>query len=294
MCELTDWILGMETTKEGKATLANMLYDIQNQRLSEAILREFFRELEQLWSAESNQDPVQVFCKAQQDHETEGEEGYSCQGPSVPLELRECSRVMDIQVLFRRNIVNADTYWPRTGQPLSRQQVRQLEQPNLSAEKGTGEMRTKRPFAWVTQTASLNAIRATSDSGNWATVIGNRLGLEGSWEPVELVEVRYPEAVMREQTVAAPTFLEGEPLRPYRSLSTEDKWGRTVDLATGASGLPEAVHPPVSFGQGFSLKYIGLVTSLESYDKQSFLEQFPLPWSNELVGDLMRQISGLL
>ncbi len=69
-----------------------------------------------------------------------------------------------------------------------------------------------------------------------------------------LVEVVYPPGTP--ETLRAPTFLDGNDI-VFRSVRGRDSWGRTVDLRTLKTGLPEAVHPPVPFTEQFRVRDIG-------------------------------------
>ena len=60
MHSLENWIEAMQGSEMGKSTLVNMLYDIQQNHLSEDVLRNFFQDLNELWSINQNETHITV------------------------------------------------------------------------------------------------------------------------------------------------------------------------------------------------------------------------------------------
>jgi hypothetical protein len=124
-----------------------------------------------------------------------------------------------------------------------------------------GELKSELPFAWITQTEAVDALRrqhvedGSVFSAQFATALRDALGLYHFIRGEKLVEVVYPEGITESFIVAPPTFLEGFDL-VFRSSDGGNGWGRTVPL-NGEVDMPEAVHEPIGFSAQFCIRPVG-------------------------------------
>jgi hypothetical protein len=107
-----------------------------------------------------------------------------------------------------------------------------------------------------------------------------------------LIEIIYPVDELVDRRMTAPTFLEGGFSDIYCSTSI-DNWGRTIDLETYKSALPEAIHCSVSFGKGFSLRYLGMANSLKP-SCRPFSQELSQSWTADSKSKLGTHINELL
>jgi hypothetical protein len=287
---MCDWTQAMSADKcvGSQAIILNILYDLKNPPLERgSALCEFFQALEERWT-ENHTDVFSDFCQV-----IEENDNYLCQGPEVPGDYQECSRIVEVSSFYAKNVRLRELGWllPGPGEQPPEWQVRRLEQSNAPAEIGKGKIRGRKPIAWVTQTAALEKIRSEfSSRSEQASAIRNRLGLAHYRKGEILIEIKYHRETSENNhlKLKSPTFLDGCASDHYRhtpiysSFRPEDGWGRTLVLETFEEGLPEAVHGPIDFGEGFTLRYIGHTLPLppnEPYSSergQEFLKSLPL------------------
>jgi hypothetical protein len=286
--DMTEWITAMshESSVGSRAILLNIIYDLEvPQTLQNEHLCKFFQSLGISWQHSSGQSATSIFCEV-----SKSNDNYLCQGSEVVTAGIQCSRVMDVKTLFENNINKKVLGWWISEEPLEEWQIEILEEPGISTTIGKGEVKGRsRPIAWVTKTGSLDEIFDEHEStSERASIIRNCLGLNHFREGVQLIEVQYHQEIIERTHLKSPMFLDGcysssyitQPI--YRSLLSDDGWGTTVNLETYEEGLPEAVHTPISFGEGFTLRYIGQAAVLElPYDSQKFINSFPISWSGD-------------
>ncbi|ELS03850.1 hypothetical protein Xen7305DRAFT_00035740 [Xenococcus sp. PCC 7305] len=274
MCVLNGWVSSMECSKTGIAILSNIVYDLEENRVPEELSNSFFQILELTWARQEIQEPLIAFEEAIKDE-------YLCQGHQINDSPENYSRVVDLPSLISYNLNLREIPLSIEKQPLTESQLSLLEQADLG-EVGKGKIKTGRPLAWVTKTSSLDEIKQNEAKENWASIIRNRLGLECLRNQEEqLIEIIYSTKVVAKNKFFSPVFFDGCVSNIYISKSTPDGWGRTVDIETYEEGLPEAIHPPIPFGEGFRLKRLGTTRTCEkTYDSTTFLSKLPIRWSS--------------
>jgi hypothetical protein len=275
---MPSWIEAMISCTKGEATVRNIQYDRNNRRIQPAeLIDSFDSRLQDIWLEQQHLDspnPVEAFEDAVQ-------EEYFCRGQTIITshESGEYSRVIEVRTFLEKNLDLTRIPLAISNEPLNPRTIGRLERVNLS-NVGKGEMRTRRPFAWVTKHHRLKELYAGNPRRqDVASYVRNLLGLHHFRDStIHLVEVIYSQVVILSDdfNIHSPTFFEGCPSEIYRSINTNDNWGRTVDLTTYEAALPEAVHPSIPFGEGFRLKYLGQTQPIDTeYCGQTFLNKFP-------------------
>ena len=149
-------------------------------------------------------------------------------------------------------------------------------------------MKGGRGFAWVTKTSSYRQmLEENRDNPQLADLIRNFLGLN-HLKNEHLVGIVYPDAAINENDLAAPTFIEGDSIF-YRSLNGEDRWGRTMDLATYNDSQPEAVHPPIPFTAQFKLEKLGSPQHPPVENPEEYEKRMRHQWNSSCVSEIERE-----
>jgi hypothetical protein len=272
----------MTQTAQGRATLANLLFDIAHGRVPPAVVDEFLNAAVH-WNPTSDDPPEHILKGVQAEPAR-----LVCCGPRVPPSAG-CSRVMHVRDLLRNNIEKSKLgflIWPTP----TREQMDLLVTRGPRAAKGY--MRTHRAYAWVTPTAELErALKAHESSAEPASAARRLLGLLHFQEDEFLVEIDYPSPTSEGAYLVLPTFVEGCPSLVFRGSSHEDGWGRAVDLETLNDGLPEAIHLPIAFTDAFTIKSLGKLTPMRRpFDWEAFLATLPNPWSGNSLEVVMAYV----
>ena len=302
MQELTSWLQSMQESNAfgTEAVLRNMLYDLESHDLSGSAVGDFFRSLVNAWeNAEANSSSnssFSLFCQVARNREH-----YVLQGTEISSEFQGCSRVVDVNSFFEDNLLQSKLGWWLTDGSLEPWQIEMLQMSDLPSKAGKGQLTSKsRPFAWVTKTALLDEIFKHVTEPERASKVRNQLGLAHYWEEVELIEIQYKALALKDLILVSPIFIEGCPSRSYyskpiyRSKLSDDGWGTTVDLDTYTDGLPEAVHRPIDFGSGFSLRYLGIARPRETpYDGERFLKSFEVGLDEQSCAQILSKVMSI-
>jgi hypothetical protein len=154
MHSLKNWIEEMQVSEIGKSTLVNMLYDIQQNRLSEDVLRSFFRDLSELWNMNQEETHITVGINEQilSSLFDNAKSMYFSKGRVIAEDSISCSRTMNALSFLEHNWNKRKSPFDITGQPFSEREVKKLEGADL-AKIGKGEMRTNYNFTSETQAA---------------------------------------------------------------------------------------------------------------------------------------------
>lgn len=290
------WATAMNQSAKGTVTLFNIWYDIDNERIPREVVCRFLKGINERWQETTRLSPQdqsenarKVFdevVKANDHHESDY---YFCQCQHPLKDLPGCSRVMMWKELIKHNLLDGQNGLIDDGLPLSQRQIDNISRNWKALVNRNSEMRTGRPFAWVTKTDELKRIKSRIDFDGCVSIIES-LGLVhyleyGSQEP--MVEVRYPETAFDSVPVTAPTFLDSECSEKcaYRSKYSDDGWGNTVNIGNYQDGLPEAVHFAVPFNETYELETLGYLNpSSSSIDHRQFV---PSDWSPSTVIDLL-------
>jgi hypothetical protein len=297
--DMTEWVRAMskEDSMESKSALLNILYDARNSsEETRETLGLFFQFIDQSWNQSLAENIFLAFCKFTGDND-----GYFCQGRDISETNQGCSRVMDLGSFYNRYIDDRDYAWGiiKPGQELEPYQIAIFGENDISIRKEGKMIRGGKPFAWVTKTAALAEITKLLPQQEWGSEIRNQLGLNHHrLVDIVYIEIQYHLDTVKNANLKSPTFLEGysclgdfyEPV--YRSFKAEDGWGCAVNLATYENGLPEAVHRPIEFDEGFTLRYIGKASaSNQSFNNEKLLNSFSPPWYHNLSQDLIELIN---
>jgi hypothetical protein len=289
---LREWCRRMEDYAEGRASLSNLLYDAQEERIPKPVLRAFLEDVATRWEAETRESmrkyrvqkhPAEVFKEAVQANA----KTYLCQGEEALSKVPEqYSRVMTVRDFVAFNLNLEQVPYAITGS-LTSDQVRYMEEQGLEG-KTKGKIRGALPFAWVTKTESLATVRETHYPSDAAR---KNLGLSRFTEDEYLVEIKYPEAKPIGTKLSAPTSLEGCPSLVFRSRLGDDGWGYAVNLETLDDGFPEAIHWEVDFTDDFKVADLGRLPPLRpGFDWEVFLDGLPRPWTSELWEELVQYV----
>jgi hypothetical protein len=296
---MTEWVRAMskEDSMESKSALLNILYDSKSSsQETKETLGLFFNFIARSWNQDLAENIFSAFCKFTGDNDS-----YFCKGRDISETNQECSRVMDLGSFYNRYIDDRNYAWGiiKPGQELEPYQVETLEENDISIRKEGVTIRGNKPFAWVTKTAALAEITESLPQQEWGAEIRNQLGLNHHrLHDIVYIEIQYHLETVRNTNLRSPTFIEGysclgdfyEPV--YRSFKAEDGWGSAVNLETYENGLPEAVHSPIEFGDGFTLRYIGKAfASNQPFSTQHLLNSFRPPWYDNLSQELIELIN---
>jgi len=119
-----------------------------------------------------------------------------------------------------------------------------------------GELKTSRPFCWVTTTEYIDNFRKKcSDPQELADSLIRGLGLL-HLDQIELCEILYPKD--NNPTVKHPTVLDAGSHKIFRPCADTGNFGRAINLRTLHNDGPEAVHAGVKAGDGFKARLIGI------------------------------------
>ena len=146
----------------------------------------------------------------------------------------------------------------------------QIESSVLRAKHLHGELRTGRPFRWVTRSQEIQQVFKNKcphsplpnihedPRCSIANEVRDKLGLFRKDEGI-LVEVKYPKDVKLDR-IRRPTVLDAGATWLYRTPKFKAPWGAAVDLNTRADGFPEAVHSPCNIDGAFDLRVLGAIS----------------------------------
>lgn len=283
---LRRWCQDTANTERGRIVLSNVRFDIAQKSLNRDELRKFFASVIRRWRRHTlGQVPEKlVVAITHQPHAN-----YCCQGEQIPGSL-QASRVM-LAVDFVRDNVKTE----RTGEfdPFEDVPDDFLTLVEQQPEKFlTNELPYRTPYAWVTQTSAIDALRKTlSRSGALAELadqLRNRLGLLNYVGADKLVEIEYPQTIPPAPELIRPTFLDGSSLIVYRSNKRSDGWGTAIDLATGQESMPEAIHRPVPLpAPGYFVRPLGRLSSIHiNVNFKALFEACPMKWGPEAVREV--------
>jgi hypothetical protein len=272
--DLAEWCYAMATFAEGRSTLSNLLYDVEQGRLPAATVRTVLKSLIDAWAASKMREfPDQVaqgvFLDPSLRHK----------GRPVP-DLGAVSRVMDARAFAMYNL---DTQAMGLSLLLDEEDVEEIASNGLTdrktgADAAKGVMTTSTGTVWVTVARLGDRLRAAgvqqADLGSAARRV---LGLEHFRYDQLLIEIIYPTPLKCSARV--PTFVEGCPALKYRSKDGSDGWGRTVDLSSLEDGEPEAVISALVFSSDYEVSPLGkLAPASVPFDWGALLEKMPAPF----------------
>jgi hypothetical protein len=247
-----------EYPERGKIALGNLIYDCKHRRVPVGVIERFIEEVAKLWASRvpgTNSTALNCYIK---EIVKADPPKYVCRGIDKPAKRERCSRIVNGRDFLDRYIDLKKSAW--FSDERFEEHIKELARPNglkdivVLGEKIRGSM----PFAWVTKTEAISAIRARRSREPLPERLRDALGLWHVQEDEYLIEVIYPVDI--DVDLSAPTFLEGEAVMVYRSKRGADLWGRTVHLRTLRDGLPEAVHPPIEFTDKFEIGPVGRLT----------------------------------
>jgi hypothetical protein len=269
---LIEWIGALERTPSGRLMLTNLVFAFHSKRPSIEILRALVATVTARWTPDEGRRPDTLV-------ELIADELFASamfaepRPPAAP-----CSRVMDAVILVATNINHRELGFGVEDEVPAR--LLDLLERGIPPGAATGQIRGRRPLAWVTTTDHLEQLRRDYDDPHeLATVVRDRLGLTHYDRDQLLLQVDYPECVYTNLEYAAPTFLEGGAGVIFRARFADDRWGRAVDLATLDDGLPEAVHAPVPFTEEFRIRRIGRPKTDPGFEFNQVLERGTEGWT---------------
>jgi hypothetical protein len=268
---LTTWFAALQSSKSGTLMLTNVLFAFRTQRPTQETLRELLAAVASNWSPDGGR-------RADTLVETIADDKLKSAICGAPRSTASrCARVIDAYSFVTNNIKVRETGFGISDE-VPPSLLAQLE-AGIREDLPKGEIRGRRPLAWVTRKDHLDALRQHhGDPDEAATVVRNQLGLSHYNQDQLLLEIEYPDEVNGSLECAAPTFLEGGAGVVFRARTCADAWGRAVDLDTMGDGLPEAVHRPIAFTASFRIQRIGRPLSAPGFDFQKVIDAAEFPW----------------
>ena len=205
--------------------------------------------------------------------------------PCLPYRLLVApSGIMDIDSLIRHHTRKQKLPFA-IGTPLSANQINLLVKNFGSVVKG--QIRGRYPISWVIQSQAIDNIISDLPSHEKASVLRNYIGAFHFTKDVHLVELRYPKSVVNSLELYSPTFLDYGIGVFGRVTSTQDGWGRAVNLQILQDGLPEAVHRPIPLTEDFTLIDIGKISDpVPVLDWEELNKTLPFPVTYNSLGQL--------
>jgi hypothetical protein len=285
MRSIEPWCSEMQEFAKGRASLSNIIYDCTYGRLPVTVIRRFLRQIISYWNNRdilSFNSPEKLITRVVEGGPTR----FFCKGPKILSGPKTCSRIMNAQDFLINNVERRLIPFALSDRPTDSQLI-MME--HLGLQNATrGNMETRRPYAWITQTEKLNKLKKRHpNSTSYASTVKNVLGLQHFQEDEQIIEIQYPKEFMSKESIYAPTFLEGCPSLIYMSKKKSDGWGRAINLQTLREGFPEAVHSTIRFTPDFSVKFLGrLSPSKASNDWNKFLARMPIHWSPFMMEQL--------
>ena len=277
------WTRSMSRSAKGKATLSNVIYAWRKSCLSKKIIVKSLLTAARSWMSSS---PDILPEESMQQAFASLSPTFFCRGVKVTKTPIPCSRVMNLQDLIRYNIDLANTGLSIKGR-ITAKQANHFERFGFK-KCAIGEMKTRRPFSWVTPTAALNDLRVKYPLDIISTVSRKLLGLLAFQEDEHMVELQYPIMKIHPRV---PTFLEGSPSLIFRAKRATDGWGRTVNLETLDDGLPEAVYPKIPFTSDFKLIDMGPLHPVDNaLNWEKFIITFPYPWHSKIMREVINYV----
>ncbi len=283
------WVENLQTTSRGKIFLNNLAHDFTAERLSRKKVVEIIKGAIERWESDHRAKQAEMYLSEVVDSFPSL---YLCSGPSCKNFGRGVSRIMDAGSFLSRNIdlaAGGITLTDHSQEAV----IRYIEIFGL-ARVSTGEMRTSRPFAWVAKSSDIEHYRQPKgvplDRNEVASQLRTLLGLHHYTEDQILIEVVYPSApvFLDALNLAAPTFAEGSRGLVFRSKSSADDWGFTVNLSSLGDGIEEAVHQPVNFTDHFRVQSIGRLDRVDyMLDLAAVADSCPVKWSDDVLRDIV-------
>ena len=264
----------MEETPAGRLTLTNLLHDFREHRVSIEALSALFEFIRSQWVPDRGWSADGV---VEEVGDSEPQR-FLCQGPAC--QTRQCSRVMDSKSLLLNNLDHRRLSLLRTDE-VPEWLLDVLEAGIPPEAPRTDRMFSgKRELVWVTPTEEVESVRGqNADATELACILRDVLGLNHHWIDSVLIELQYPPEVVAGLQLSGPTFFDGGRSVIFRTRSSDDGWGRAVDLRSMEDGLPEAVHRPLPFTADFRLRRIGRIAQSRGHWFDGPAEHAAVPWS---------------
>jgi hypothetical protein len=254
--------------------LSNLLHAFRTKRLPENTLAVLFDKVLAIWTTEGGRAADTIV-----EHIVDEQlANFLCHASAVSGEC--CSRVTDDKSLVGHNIDYRELGFPFVDDvPPS---LLTMLEAGIPPGGARNFMRGERPFAWVTATNRLRAvIDEHRDDKTVASTVRDVLGLSDYGADQLLVEIVYPDAVIKSLPLAPPTFFEGGVGVVFRAKSATDGWGRTVNLRTHDDGLPEGVHAPIPFTEDFRVRRIGRIDRQPGFVFEEVIARAEYPWTRD-------------
>lgn len=270
--QLRDWCGVMESPPERKSVLVNLWHDwlhvrLDRRRTTELLEVMFTTSL----AGNSPLDPVQLLVESADSDPAK----FVAAGPASSQEA--CSRIMTATDFLHHNIDYVR--WPYGRRPTTPESTMRILESRGLKTVAKGEMKSRRPFAWVTKSEEVENLRRVTPTSHLARILRDKLGLLHMFANSLLVEIKYPIASVPSGVLVCPTFIEGCPNIVYRSFNEVDNWGRAIDLTTASAGMPEAVHAPLTFTENFSVAPLGFIDGLQvNFDWADFINSCSTVW----------------
>lgn len=259
MSHFQEWCDAMVNDGSPQAiiTLSNILCDYRGRRIN---ISEFVRFEEEFGNFYKKSGLFPVEALEQFWIETDRiSNPFFCLGPVVSSTTNRYSRIMDVRD-FRKHHLSFRKHPGKisANSKLNLEDVRKICPKGIPPSTANGSMRGGRPFAWVTKSEDLEIFKGIGDHDEMATQIRDALGLaKFNQDDTYLIEVQYPVKLMEKTVITAPTFMDGCPFSAYRSNRNAGDFGRTVNLTTLRTHLPEAVHRELKFSSDFRIELLG-------------------------------------
>ena len=274
---LFKWFRQMEKTAAGYACLSNMLFDLNQKKISKSKIKKLLHIVSDSWYHNPEIElPEDTLPKIADNKPTE----FLLQGKIVNNLDCGVSRIMWEYDFIKHNL-DKTKFAVKTQGYLSYLELKMLQSGAIyGSEKGS--IRGSRPFAWVTSTNQINETHKEPVS-NRANIIRDELGLRFFRDDQRLLQIEYFQSVLNKIEVKVPLFIEGAGTKSliYRSDLQNDGWGQAVNLKTLKEGYREAVHEPIEFNRisrEYRINNLGRLSKNQVFDFQEFIQTLKFKW----------------
>jgi hypothetical protein len=145
-----------------------------------------------------------------------------------------------------------------------------------------GELGGAGEIVWFTCHDALpDEVRECLDSPDAASRIRDLLGMAHLYGD-GFIEVQIPREVV-EKGAKVPTICEAAGYPYFRPAKRKDGFGRTIDLATKDTGLPEGVHIKIKWSKNLGTRYLGELPEVENKFDESCWQQVTKKSEGELI-----------
>lgn len=272
--KFNDWLDSLFNDDFGQVLGINLHIDLEHGSLDQSLVVQVIDQMEAL-----SGDARDRFCSCLEDEEYQSH--YICKhrGDAQPLKGDRYVRILPLDTMIEYYFRYALTLPSSSSFEYQDEVLRKFFNPKRSERKGLGVIertwRGRMHNVWVTSKKQLDSVRSSTEEGEFANTVRDRLGFDEPCEGRKLVGIIYPVDFERLKTYI-PTTLDAHAgchfFIPFASI--ESDWGLSCCLNSTAPGFKERVHKSFQgLTDEFESEIIGDVTRETIPDWQYLLNE---------------------